>query len=413
MTQLRPRMTSPSAAASIAALLLVISLAAITSCTNTAATAPQAPPPPDVQVVTVVQKDVPIYGDWVATLDGYVNAQIQPQVSGYLINQNYKEGSLVHKDDVLFEIDPRPFQAVLDQAKGQVAQARGQLAQATAQLGLAEINVKRDTPLAAAHAIAQSQLDNDIQSKAAAEASVEADKASIEAAQAAVETAQLNLGFTKVRSLVEGIAGVANTQIGNLVNASTVLTTVSQVNPIKVFFPISEQEYLAFAQRKTGSMEDLLRNTRALPLQLTLSNGNQYPRAGRIIFADREVNPQTGTIRIASAFPNPGNVLRPGQFGRVRAMIALRKGALLVPQRCVMELQGSYHVALVSKDNKATIKNVTPGNRVGSMWIIDQGLNPGDTVISEGVQKVRDGMTVNPKPDNPESEKQENLSSGQ
>jgi len=397
----------------MAALLMVLSFASVTSCTNSAAPAPKAPPPPDVQVVTVVQKDVPIYGDWVATLDGYVNAQIQPQVSGYLIKQNYKEGSLVHKDDVLFEIDPRPFQAVLDQAKGQVAQARGQLAQATAQLGLAEINVKRDTPLAAAHAIAQSQLDNDIQSKAAAEASVEADKASIEAAQAAVETAQLNLGFTKVRSLVEGIAGVANTQIGNLVNASTVLTTVSQVNPIKVFFPISEQEYLAFAQRKTGSMEDLLRNTRALPLQLTLSNGNQYPRAGRIIFADREVNPQTGTIRIASAFPNPGNVLRPGQFGRVRAMIALRKGALLVPQRCVMELQGSYHVALVSKDNKATIKNVTPGNRVGSMWIIDQGLNPGDTVISEGVQKVRDGMTVNPKPDNPESEKQENLSSGQ
>lgn len=406
-------MTSPSAAASIAALLLVISLAAITSCTNTAATAPQAPPPPDVQVVTVVQKDVPIYGDWVATLDGYVNAQIQPQVSGYLIKQDYKEGSLVHKDDVLFEIDPRPFQAALDQAKGQVAQARGQLAQATAQLGLAEINVKRDTPLAAAHAIAQSQLDNDIQSKAAAEASVEADKASIVAAQAAVETAELNLGFTKVRSLVEGIAGVANTQIGNLVNASTVLTTVSQVNPIKVFFPISEQEYLEFAQRKTGSMEDLLRNTRTLPLQLTLSNGNRYPGAGRIIFADREVNPQTGTIRIASAFPNPGNVLRPGQFGRVRAMIALRKGALLVPQRCVTELQGSYHVALVSKGNKVTITNVTPGNRVGSMWIIDQGLSPGDTVISEGVQKVRDGMTVNPKPDNPESEKQENLSAGQ
>ncbi len=413
MTQLRPRTISRNASGSMAALLMLLSFASVTSCTNSAAPAPKAPPPPDVQVVTVVQKDVPIYGDWVATLDGYVNAQIQPQVSGYLIKQNYKEGSLVHKDDVLFEIDPRPFQAVLDQAKGQVAQARGQLAQATAQLGLAEINVKRDTPLAAAHAIAQSQLDNDIQSKAAAEASVEADKASIVAAQAAVETAQLNLGFTKVRSLVEGIAGVANTQIGNLVNASTVLTTVSQVNPIKVYFPISEQEYLEFAQRKTGSMEDLLRNTRTLPLQLTLSNGNEYPRAGHIIFADREVNPQTGTIRIASAFPNPGNVLRPGQFGRVRAMIALHKGALLVPQRCVTELQGSYHVALVSKDNKATIKNVTPGNRVGSMWIIDQGLNPGDTVISEGVQKVRDGMTVNPKPDNPESEKQENLSSGQ
>lgn len=413
MTHLRLRMILKNAAALVPALLLTLSLAAITSCSKTEASAPQAPPPPDVQVVEVVQKDVPIYGDWVATLDGYVNAQIQPQVSGYLIRQNYKEGSLVHKDDVLFEIDPRPFQAVLDQTKGQVAQARGQLAQATAQLGLAEINVKRDTPLAAAHAIAQSQLDNDIQSKAAAEASVEADKASIVAAEAAVETAQLNLGFTKVRSLIDGIAGVANTQMGNLVNASTVLTTVSQVNPIKVYFPISEQEYLEFAQRKTGSMEDLLRNTRTLPLQLTLSNGNQYPRAGHIIFADREVNPQTGTIRIAAAFPNPGNVLRPGQFGRIRAMTTMRKGALLVPQRCVTELQGTYQVALVDQNHKVTIKDVTPGNRVGSMWIINTGLKPGDTVISEGVSKVRDGMTVNPKPENPESEKQENLDSGQ
>jgi membrane fusion protein (multidrug efflux system) len=413
MTYLRPQMTLQNAPVVVPALLLALSLAAMTSCTKTEASAPQTPPPPDVQVVEVVQRDVPIYGDWVATLDGYVNAQIQPQVSGYLIRQNYKEGSFVHKDDVLFEIDPRPFQAVLDQAKGQVAQARGQLAQAMAQLGLAEINVKRDTPLAAARAIAQSQLDNDIQAKAAAEAAVQADKASIEAAQAAVETAQLNLGFTKVRSLVDGIAGVANTQMGNLVNASTVLTTVSQVNPIKVFFPISEQEYLEFAQRKTGSMEDLLRNTRSLSLQLTLSNGSQYPRAGHIIFADREVNPQTGTIRIAASFPNPGNILRPGQFGRVRAMTTMRKGALLVPQRCVTELQGSYQVALVDQNHKVTIKTVTPGNRVGSLWIINQGLNPGDTVVSEGVSKVRDGMTVNPKQENPESEKQEDLSAGQ
>lgn len=413
MIHLRPQIALRNAVPSTtAAVLLAISLV-ITSCGNSEASAPKAPPPLDVQVVRVVQKDVPIYGDWVATLDGYVNAQIQPQVSGYLIKQNYKEGSLVHKDDVLFEIDPRPFQAVLDQAKGQVAQAKGQLAQAKAQLGLANINVKRDTPLAAAHAIAQSQLDNDIQSQAAAEASVQADQASIEAAQAAVETAQLNLGFTKVKSLIDGIAGVANTQIGNLVNASTILTTVSQVNPIKVYFPISEQEYLEFAQREPGSMEDLLRHTRSLPLQLTLSNGDQYSHTGHIIFADREVNPQTGTIRIASAFPNPGNVLRPGQFGRIRARTTIRKGALLVPQRCVTELQGTYHVAVVGQDNKVEVKSVTPGNRVGSMWIINKGLEPGETVISEGVSKVRDGMTVNPKPENPEIEKQENLDEGQ
>lgn len=379
--------------------LLAAGAVCFTGCSAKPA-APTSPPPPTVEVVGVIQKDVPIYGDWVATLDGYVNAQIQPQVSGYLIRQDYREGSLVHKDDVLFEIDPRPFQAALDQAKGQVAQAKGQLAQATAQLALAEINVKRDTPLAAARAIAQSQLDNDIQARAQNQAQVETAHAAIEASQAAVEQAQLNLGFTKVRSLITGIAGIAAVQIGNLVNASTVLTSVSQVDPIKVYFPISEQEYLHVAEKiKPGAVGDLIGPSNAVPLQLTLANGNIYPRRGKIIFADRQVNPQTGTIQIVGAFPNPGNILRPGQFGRVRAMTGFAKGALLVPQKAVSELQGRYQIAVVGPDNKVSVRDVEPGDRVEGMWIIKNGLRAGERVVSEGITKVRDGATVSPVPD--------------
>lgn len=372
----------------------------------------QPQPPPDVGVAAVVQKDVPIYGDWVATLDGYVNANIQPQVSGYLIKQDYREGSLMHKDEVLFEIDPRPFQAVLDQAKGQLAQAKGQLAQARgqlgqaqAQLGLTNINVKRDTPLAAARAIPQSQLDNDVQAQAqadalvkTAEAAIQSSQAAIEAAEAAVETAQLNLGFTKVRSLIDGIAGIASIQIGNLVSPITVLTVVSQVDPVKVYFSISEQEYMALAAKlKTGSA-DLLRAGSGVPLELTLSSGAVYPHAGRIVFADRQVDPQTGTIRIVGAVANPGNVLRPGQFGRIRAMTGFRKDALLVPQRAVAELQGRYQVAVVGTDNKVSIRNVEVGERVGPLWIVSSGLNPGDRVVTDGTMKARDGALVNPKP---------------
>jgi RND family efflux transporter MFP subunit len=336
----------------------------------------------------------------VATLDGYVNAQIQPQVSGYLIKQNYREGALVHKGDVLFEIDPRPFQAVLDQAKGQLAQAKGQLAQAQAQLGLAEINVKRDTPLAAAHAIAQSQLDNDLQSRAQAQALVQADEAAIETAEANIEQAELNLGFTRVRSLLDGIAGIAQTQIGNLVSQSTVLTVVSQVDPIKAYFPISEQEYLQVSERiKPGAQGDWLRNTSSVPLELTLTNGNIYGRKGNIVFADRQVNSQTGTIRIVGAFANPGNVLRPGQFGRIRALTGVKKDALLVPQRAVSELQGRYQLAVVSDQKKVTIRDVKMGERVGGLWVVESGIQPGERVVSQGVSKVRDGQPVSPKPD--------------
>ncbi len=357
-------------------------------------------PPPGVLFVNVIQKDVPVYGDWVATLDGYTNAQIQPQVSGYLIKQDYQEGSFVHKDQVLFEIDPRPFQAVLDQAKGQLAQAQGQLAQAQAQLGLADINVKRDTPLAKARAIAQSQLDNDLQTQATDKAQIQTAQASIESAKAAIETAQLNLGFTKVRSLIDGISGIATIQVGNLVSLSTVLTTVSKVNPIKAFFPISEQEYLAVAGKiKPGGQADFLRDKNPVPLQLTLSNGSIYPSTGRIIFTDRQVNPQTGTIQVAGTFPNPGNILRPGQFGRIRAQTAFHRNALLVPQKAVTEMQGRYQLAVLTPDNKVDVRDVKVGDRVGSLWIIDSGVQANDRVISEGVAKVQNGMTVNPKPD--------------
>lgn len=365
-------------------LLAVFLLAAgmlVAGCEKAAA---PAMPPPTVSVATVVEKDVPIESDWVATLDGFTNAQIQPQVTGYLVKQTYQEGSFVHKDDVLFQIDPRPFQAVVDQANGQ-------LAQANAQLGLAVINVNRDTPVAKLHAIAQSQLDNDIQAKLSAEAAVET-------AKATVETAELNLGFTQVRSLIDGIAGIAQTQVGSLVSPTTILTTVSKVDPIKVYFPISEQEYLRIADKISGSV-NLLSSENPVPLTLTLANGNEYPQKGKIIFADRQVDPQTGTIRIVGAFPNRGNILRPGQFGRIQAITDNRKNALLIPQRSVSDMQGNYQVAVVGADDKVEIRKVTVGDRIGDLWIITDGLKPGERVITEGFQKVGPGSPVKPVTD--------------
>ena len=346
--------------------------------------APQVVAPMPVTVATVEQRDVSLYGDWVATLDGFVNAQIQPQVSGYMIKQEYREGSVVQSGQVLFEIDPRPFQATLDQAEGQLAQAR-------AQLGLADINVMRDTPLAKARAIAQSQLDNDVQQQAA-------QIAAVRTAEANVEQAQLNLGFTKVRSLVTGIAGRAMTQVGNLVSQSTALTTVSQVNPIKVYFSISEQEYLGLSGRvKAGGKVDLLRSGNTIPLQLTLGDGNIYPYKGQIVFVDRQVNPQTGTIQIAGSFSNPQNLLRPGQFGRIKAETEVRHDALLIPQRAVNELQGSYQVAVIGSDNIVQIRSVVLGPQLGSDLIITSGIKPNERVVTEGVSKLRDGMRVSPQ----------------
>jgi membrane fusion protein (multidrug efflux system) len=345
---------------------------------------PQGPLP--VQVSTATRQDVPLVGEWVATTDGYVNAQIQPQVSGYLIRQDYKEGSEVHKGQDLFEIDPRPFQAILNEAKASLAQAQ-------AQLELAGINVKRDTPLAQAHAIAQSQLDNDIQTQAA-------DKASVANTQAAVEAAELNVGFTKVRSLIDGVAGQATLQVGNLVNASSVLTSVSQLNPIKVYFYISEQEYLSLsAQAKSRGKTDLLSSGNTIPLKLTLANNKVFPQTGHIIFVDRSVSAQTGSIRLAAQFANPGNLLRPGQFGRISAETSVLQNAVLVPQRAVSELQGMDQVIVVGSDNIAHIRTVKLGSQVGPNIVIASGLNAGEQVVTEGNDKVREGMKLAPQPD--------------
>jgi len=341
-----------------------------------------SPPPPEVEVTSVVQKDVPIYGEWVATLDGYVNAQIQPQVTGYIIKQSYKEGSFVRKGQILFQIDPRPFEAILDQAKAQLAQAQ-------AQLGKTQLDVDRDTPLAKDRAIAQSQLDNDIQANLAA-------KAAVKAAEAQVEQAQLNLEFTHVTSLVDGIAGIAQVQIGNLVNPTAILTSVSQVNPIKAYFPISEQEYMHYAPRINAHNQQEVPSD-APPFDLILADGSVYPHKGTLLLTDRQVDVTTGSIRVVCAFPNPNNILRPGQFGRVRAAGDTRSGALLVPQRSVTELQGSYQVAVVSNDNKVSMRSVTVGERVGALWVLESGVKPGELVIVEGLQKVRDGSTVKVK----------------
>jgi RND family efflux transporter MFP subunit len=345
--------------------------------------APLPGPPPEVRVVPVEQKDVPIISEWVATVDGYVNAQIQPQVTGYIVKQTYKEGSPVRKGDILFEIDPRPFQALLDQAKAQLAQSQ-------AQMGKTQLDVDRDTPLAKERAIAQSQLDNDVQANLAA-------KAAVQSAEAMVEQAQLNLGFTHVTSLLDGIAGIATVQIGNLVSTNTVLTSVSQVNPIKVYFPISEQEYLRLAERINRQLGMEVPKD-APPLELVLADGTIYPHKGQILLTDRQVDITTGSIRIVSSFPNPNYLLRPGQFGRIRAATYSRVAALLVPQRAVSELQGTFQVAVVGSDNKVSLRNVKVAERVGSQWIIDDGVKAGEMVVVEGVQKVRDGITVNAKP---------------
>ena len=358
-------------------LLLGCSLLFLGGCSG--GKAASVPPPPVVEVANVVQQDTPIYSEWVAILDGYVNAQIQPHVSGYIIRQNYKEGSVVRKGDVLFQIDPRPFKAALDQAKGQLAQAE-------AQLGKASLDVQRDTPLAQARAIAQSQLDTEIQAKLGTQALVQAAKAN-------VEQAQLNLEWTQVTSLINGIAGIAQVQIGNLVGPSSVLTSVSQVDPIKTYFTVSEQEFTDF-HRRFPTEQSVAEQRKRIPLQLLLADGSVYERPGTIYFADREVNPATGTIRIAGVFPNPNNLLRPGGYGRVRASAKTQSGALLVPQRAVIELQGSRQVAVVGNDNKVSIRPITVGERVGKLWIVTEGLKPGERVVVEGLMKVRDGAPV-------------------
>ena len=334
-------------------------------------------PDTDVLVAPPVQRDVPVHHEWVASLDGYVNAEIRPQVSGYLIKQNYAEGSVVRKGQVLFEIDPRPFQATLDRAKGELAQAEAALSKST-------IDVERDTPLVAQKAVPKEKLDNETQAKRAAEAAVIS-------AKAAVERAEIDLGWTKVTSLVDGVAGICQVQMGNLVGPNSHLTSVSQVDPIKVYFPVSEQEYLRAKHVTTGGEPiDLFESSP----ELILADGTVYRHKGRILLTDRQVDTNTGTIRLVAAFPNPGNILRPGQYGRVRIQTSMRKNALVVPQSAVQELQGGYQVAVVGPDNKASIRPVKAGEKVGSMWVIDDGLTPDDRVIVEGRGKVKDGTPV-------------------
>ena len=358
--------------------LLITSLVILAGCSGGRAPAAAAAPPA-VEVATVIQRDTAIYSEFVATLDGFVNADIQPRVSGYVVKQNYREGAVVSKGDVLFEIDPRPWQAALDQAKAQLAQAE-------AQLGKATLDVERDTPLAEARAIARSQLDTETQAKLGAQALVLA-------ARATVEQAELNLEFTRVTSLVTGIAGIARVQIGNLVGSGSTLTSISQVDPIKAYFTVSEQVFTEF-HRRFPTERTVDEQRRRTPLQLILGDGSVYEHTGTISFADREVDAATGAIRIAGVFPNPHNLLRPGGYGRVRLSLRTVAGALLIPQRAVTELQGSYQVAVVDGDNHVSIRPVTVGDRVGSLWIVATGLTAGERVIVEGLLKARDGGIV-------------------
>jgi membrane fusion protein, multidrug efflux system len=388
--------------------------------------APSSPPLPGVEVAEVEQQSVPIHSEWIGTLDGMVNAEIRAQAPGYLRTQRYTEGSFVKKGQLLFEIDPRPFQAALDQAKGelakaegQVTQANGQLSQASAQLMQAEANqgktqldVDRYTPLAKQKAITDQEFDNAVQANLAAKAQVEAARAgvetakaaivaaraAVEASRAAVAKAELDLGFTRITSPIDGIAGIAQAQIGNLINpTSGALTTVSTVDPIKVYFTLSEQEYLNHTRRHpTLGAWDLA--GKKLELELVLADGTTYSQKGRFFVADRQVDQKTGAIRLAGVFPNPGNILRPGQYGRVRAVTNMKAGALLVPQRSVSELQGGHRVAVVGSDNKVSIRPIKVGDRIGAMWIIEDGLKPGERVVAEGIQKVRPDSVVNPIP---------------
>jgi len=448
----RPKLVIPIA---VVGVLAIIALITIASKSNDGVKA--APRPLDVEVVKVQQEDVPVYSEWIGTTEGLVNADIKGQVTGYLLRQDYKEGSFVKKGELLFEIDPRPFQAVLDQANGQLAQFEGQLEQANSQVVQAEaqvaqansqllqtqaqlaqsnanqvktqLDVNKYAPLLEQKAVTQQDYDNAAQANVVAKAEVEASQARVEAARAqlrvanaqigaakaatktangqienakaAVRTAQLNLSFTRIVSPIDGIAGLAQTQVGDLVQPnnpnSPLLTTVSTVDPIKVYFTISEQQYLAFTKLNLIEARQGASVTQ-IELELILADGTTYPQKGNFYYADRQVDQKTGAIRIAGLFPNPGNILRPGQFGRVRAVTATKDSALLVPQRAVSQLQGGYQVAVVGNDNKIEIRAIKLGDHSGPMWIVEDGLKPGESVVVEGIQRVRPGVVVNPKP---------------
>jgi RND family efflux transporter MFP subunit len=367
----------------------------------------QAPPPPVVEVAPVEQKDIPVYREWIGTLSGQVNADIKAQVTGYLLTRNYKEGSYVTKGELLFEIDPRPFQAALDQAKGQLAQAEAQLAQGEAQLATAEANqlksqldVEKYGPLVKADAVSKQDFDNAVQTNLAnkaqvqaAKAAIAAAKAQIQASQAAVEIATINLNFTRIVSPIDGIVGIAQAQVGDLVSTSSgTLTTISTLDPIRDYFSVSEQEYLTLPKQFSDS------HLEHWKLQLILADGKRYPHEGEFYFADRQVNQNTGAIQLAALFANPGNVLRPGQYGKVRAVMGVQRSALLIPQAAVTDQQGSYLVNVVGTDDRVAVRPVQVGERTGTMWVIKEGLKPGERVVVEGQQNLRPGAPVKPEP---------------
>ncbi|MBV8903265.1 MAG: efflux RND transporter periplasmic adaptor subunit [Acidobacteriia bacterium] len=398
---------------------IVVAAGIIVGVSRSRSTAAAPPPAPKtVEVATVQQRDLPVQHEWVGTLDGLVNADIKAQVTGYLLRQDYTEGSFVHKGQLLFEIDARPFQAAVDQAAGQVAQAKAQLAQSQAGLvqaqaqlltaeanqRMAQLNEDKYIPLAKEQAVTQQDVDNARQTNqaqkaqvAAAKAQIETSKAQIEAsraavkaAEAALETAQVNLGFTKLTSLIDGIAGRATVQVGNLVTPnSNAVTTVSTLDPIRANFTVSEQEYLTLARA------DALHK---LQLKIILSDGTEHSYPGRFSFADRQVDQNTGAIQMTALFPNPRNILRPGQYAKVRAIVGEDRGALLVPQPAVSELQGGYQVTVVGPDNRLDVRQVKVGQTAGTMWVINEGLKPGERVAVEGQQNLKTGTQVTPKP---------------
>jgi membrane fusion protein (multidrug efflux system) len=438
---------------SVSIVVIGVALAVLLVAGRSNKPAQAAQRPLEVEVVRVAQQDVPVFSEWIGTTDGLVNADIKAQVTGYLLRQNYKEGSFVRKGELLFEIDPRPFQAALDQAHGQVAQFQGQLeqansqvvqaeaqvaqansnlSQAEAQLAQAEANqvraqldVNKYAPLAEQKAVTQQEYDNAVQANVAAKAQVKAAGAGVEAARAALRvanaqistakatiatvkgqvenakaamrTAELNLGFTRIIAPIDGIAGIAQAQVGDLISTqSAPLTTVSTVDPIKVYFNLSEQEYLNFTRRNLIEAQHGS-SVAQIELELVLGDGTTYPHKGSFYYADRQVDQKTGAIRLAGIFLNPGNVLRPGQYGRVRAVTSNKIDALLVPQRAVTELQGSYQVAVVGSENKIEIRNVKVSDHTGASWIIEDGLKAGESVVVEGLQRVKPGSLVNPK----------------
>src|SRR5215468_1869650 len=453
-TRLKHILSTPKLSIPIAIVTVLVIVAVVIIASRSDRPVQAAPRPLDVEVVRVAQEDVPIYSEWIGTTEGMVNADIKAQVTGYLLRQDYKEGSFVQKGQLLFEIDPRPFQAALGQANGQVAQFQGQLEQANSQVAQTEaqvaqansnllqteaqlvqaeanqvktqLDVNKYAPLAEQKAVTQQEYDNSMQANVVAKAQVKAAEAGVETARAglraanaqvgtakaaiatvkgqienakaAVRTAELNLGFTRIIAPIDGIAGIAQAQVGNLISTqSAPLTTVSTVDPVKVYFTLSEQQYLNFTKRnlieagRGGSVAKI-------ELELVLADGATYPQKGSFYFADRQVDQKTGAIRLAGVFPNPGNVLRPGQYGRVRAVTSTKTDALLVPQRAVIELQGSYQVAVVGGDNRVEIRTVKVGAGAGSMRIIEDGLKAGESVVAEGTQKVKPGTLVNPKP---------------